>query len=72
MAGYLYDVLAAVESPDEIRAGTNGAFLAIRESEAGKRLVVVYREATSQDGFIITAFFTRELNWLEKRTKLWP
>jgi len=38
MAGYLYDVLAAVESPDEIRAGTNGAFLAIRESEAGKKL----------------------------------
>ena len=45
--------------------------LALREWESGKWLVVVYREF-SDDGFVITAFFTRRVRALEKRTRVWP
>jgi hypothetical protein len=65
MAGFLNDVIATVEAPDEVRAGNNDARIAVREIEPGKALVVVYKETSIEDGFVITAFFTREL-------KLWP
>jgi hypothetical protein len=72
MAGFLYDVLAAVEHPDEVRAGTNDARIAMKEIEPGKVVAVVYTETSTDDGFVITAFLTRELNWLRKKRKLWP
>jgi hypothetical protein len=43
----------------------------VREVERGKHLVVVYREQ-EHDGFIITAFVTRRLRWLEGRERIWP
>lgn len=45
--------------------------LAVREIEAGKYLVVVYRELNN-DGFIITAFVTRRAKSLHRRKQLWP
>lgn len=46
-------VLQTVELPERILEGGAGELMAVREIEAGKWLVVVYRE-TSDDGFIIT------------------
>ena len=60
MAGFLYDVVATVEAPDEVRAGNNEARFAMREIEAGKALVVVDKETSTDDGFVITAFLTRQ------------
>ncbi len=34
--------------------------------------VLVYKEQDRVDGFVITAFLTRRLRPIEKRTKLWP
>jgi len=63
-------VLQAVGDPERILAGGSGEMLAVREIESGKWLVVVYREH-EQDGFIITAFWTRRYRSLEKRDVLW-
>jgi hypothetical protein len=43
----------------------------VREVERGKQLVVVYQEQ-EHDGFIIAAFDTRRLRWLEGRERIWP
>ncbi len=56
---------------DEPVVGTEGELLAVRELEPGKHMVVVYRELEN-DGFIITAFVTRRVRSLAKRTQLWP
>src|SRR6266404_3860010 len=40
---------------------------AIRRVEAGKSLVVVYRERNASDGFVITAFVTRRLPAIDRR-----
>lgn len=71
LAGLRDRVLDAVARPDRILAGGAGERLAVREIEAGKHLVVVYREL-GEDGFIITAFLTRRIHSLEKRKQLWP
>lgn len=66
-----HKVLEAVASPQRILFGNNGELLAVQEAELGKYLVVVYRE-DGKDGFIITAFFTRRFQSLNRRIQIWP
>lgn len=65
------DVLQTIAAPIRILAGGAGELLATREIEPGKWLIVVYRENNS-DGFVITAFLTRRIRSLDRRTQLWP
>jgi hypothetical protein len=71
MAGLRHEVLEAVAGPERIVAGGAGELLAVRASEAGKWLVVVYKELRD-DGFVITASLTRRVASLERRKQLWP
>ncbi|VAX34944.1 hypothetical protein MNBD_UNCLBAC01-685 [hydrothermal vent metagenome] len=71
LAGYRLEILETIEHPLRILEGKDGEAIALREVEEGKYLVVVYREL-EQDGFIITAFFTRRIKSLERRKQLWP
>ncbi len=64
-------VLETIGNPLRILAGGAGELLAVREGEAGKWLVVVYREL-GDDGFVITAFLTRRMASLERRKQVWP
>jgi len=72
LAGYLYEVLEAIECPGVIYQGGAGELLAARQVEPGKYLVVVYREQASEGGFVITAFLTRRLRQIERRKRVWP
>lgn len=71
VAEFKASVLKTVSYPERILEGREGELLAIREVELGKWLVVAYREK-SNDGFIITAYLTRRIQSLNKRTQLWP
>ena len=64
-------VLGTVASPERILLGGAEEYLAMREVEPGKWLVVVYREG-AEDGFIITAFLTRKRRQLDRRIQRWP
>jgi hypothetical protein len=72
LAGMQMDVLAAISEAERVVAGTHAAPLAIRSVEAGKSLVVVYRERDGTDGFVITAFVTRRLAAIDRRRRVWP
>jgi hypothetical protein len=71
LAGMRLEVLATLAEPARILAGTEGELLAVREVEAGKYLVVVYREL-EKDGFVITAFLSRRAASLGRRRQVWP
>jgi len=66
-------VLETVSEPDMIQEGDFGELLAARfYSEtplASKFLVVAYREVSSEDGFILTAYLTTRLS--PRRVTLW-
>ena len=64
-------VLGTLAEPERVLAGGAGELLAVRTFEPGKWLVVVYREH-EEDGFVITAFLTRRVRSLDRRTQLWP
>jgi hypothetical protein len=72
MAGYYYEVLETVEEPEAIYEGKMGECIALREIEKDKYVVVIYRELSEEDGFVITAFLTRRRKKLERRRKIWP
>ncbi|MCW7079506.1 MAG: PBECR2 nuclease fold domain-containing protein [Candidatus Methanospirare jalkutatii] len=71
MAGYYFEVLETVKEPEAIYEGKMGEYIAVREIEKGKYIVVVYRELSKGDGFVITAFLTRRKKQLERRRKIW-
>ena len=56
LASYFHDVLDTVETPEFIMQGNQGTLKATRNM--GKKwLVVIYKELSKEDGFIITSYF---------------
>ena len=62
MASQREQVVETVAKPDMVQQGDFGALLAIRfyatTPLTSKLLVVAYREISSEDGFIVTAYLT--------------
>jgi len=70
LAGYYDEVLSVVEYPDYIISGYRDALIALRKVVEGKFLAVIYKEISSRDGFIITAYFTSKIR-LEREEIVW-
>ncbi len=66
-------VLETLALPEVIQAGDFGTLLSARRYASTpvseKTLVVVYKEASESDGFIVTAYFTDELS--KRRHVIW-
>ena len=56
LASYFHDILDATERPAIIIRGNHGALKAARTLGKKKWLVVIYKELTKEDGFVITAY----------------
>jgi hypothetical protein len=69
--GLLSEILGTVSEPDVIFSGNFGELLAVKEYQAQKYIVVVYKE-TENDCFIITAYTKRQIVSLNRRLQLWP
>jgi hypothetical protein len=67
----LGELLDVVTRPDSVVEGPQGELLAVRATDAGKWLIVVYRIGGA-DGFVITAFSTCRRKVFERRRQLWP
>ena len=62
VAGYYDEVLTTVEYPDLVLQGYRGTLIAVRSFGRRRYLMVVYRQVSTEDGFIITAYFTGKLD----------
>ena len=66
-------VIETISGPELIQAGDFGEVLAVRFYSdtplMEKHLIVVYREVSDQEGFILTAYFTRRPS--KRRKVLW-
>lgn len=73
MDGQREKVLETLAGPDMIQEGDFGELLAIKfyaETPLGEKYVVVaYREISTEDGFILTAYLTRRPS--SRRETLW-
>ncbi len=60
LASYYFEVLEAIENPEFVMRGNRGSLKATKNMRKGKWLVVIYRELSKEDGFVITAYFLDE------------
>jgi hypothetical protein len=56
MASYYHDVLETIAAPELIVRGNRGTLRAARGFGKRNWLVVIYREVSRKDGFVITAY----------------
>ncbi len=68
LAGYFHEVLDAIERPRLVVRGGKGVLKATKNMGRRKWLVVIYRELSKHDGFVITAYF---LNTKPKGEVVW-
>ena len=57
LASYFFEVLELIEKPELIIRGNKGSLKAVKNVGKNKWLIVVYRELSKNDGFVITAYF---------------
>jgi len=57
LASYFYDVLETIQKPDFVIRGNKGSLKATRNIGKKKWLIVIYKEVSKRDGFVITAYF---------------
>jgi hypothetical protein len=67
------DVMDTIAAPDVVQRGDYGALIAARHYNqppvANVFLVVVYREVSREDGFVISAYMARRLS--QRREVVW-
>src|SRR5438477_5430673 len=68
MAGYYDDCLQVIEEPDWVLTGRGGSLRAVKGYGRNRHLVVLYRELSADDGFVITAYFVRKI---DRRSIIW-
>ena len=68
MAGHYDSVLSVVEEPDAVFRGHGSTLVAARRYGRRGYLAVIYKELSAQDGFVVTAYFTRKL---PRKGKIW-
>lgn len=72
MADYYYEILETIEKPAVIYKGTNGELIAINDgNNSEKFIVVVYKETSRHDGFVITAYISNKKPFFEKKEIIW-
>lgn len=57
LASHYFDVLETVDNPELVVRGNKGTLKAVKNMGKENWLVVVYREVSKSDGFVITAYF---------------
>jgi hypothetical protein len=57
LASYFHEVLDTIEKPEFVVRGNKGSMKATKSMGRRKWLVVIYRELSKRDGFVITAYF---------------
>ena len=62
VAGYYDEVLETIENPDLVLRGYRGTLIAVLRYGRRRYFMVVYRQVSADNGFIITAYFTSKLD----------
>ncbi len=71
MLEHIFDLSEIITDPDYIFKGRKGELLAVK-SRKEFYLVVVYKEdLKKKDGFVITYFKTKNINYLLKKELVW-
>ncbi len=70
---YYYEILETIEDPAIIYQGEFDALIAVSKKiePVNKFIVVVYKESSMEDGYIITAYVSNKEQKFKKKKVLW-
>ncbi|MBS3156821.1 hypothetical protein J4442_01445 [Candidatus Woesearchaeota archaeon] len=68
MSGLSEVVLETINNPEEILEGIKDEFIAVQKFKS-KYIIVIYKEVSKEDGFVITAFITSKINKVKNNRK---
>lgn len=73
MADFYFEILETIENPSVVYYGNEDELIAVSKENqhSGKFFVVVYKEVSEKDGFIITAYLSNKPAFFEKKKILW-
>lgn len=73
IADYFFEILETIENPMIIYEGNVGGLIAVsfKFENTGKFIVVVYKEISLEDGFVITSFLSNKEQKFEKKKVVW-
>ena len=73
VADFYYEILETIENPQVIYDGSEGGLIAVsfKYEPSDKFIVVIYKELSFDDGFIITAYLSNKEQKFEKRKIVW-
>ncbi|MFN2395884.1 MAG: hypothetical protein ABR597_09375 [Bacteroidales bacterium] len=74
IAPYYDSILETIENPNIIYKGSESENIATKQiiyNEKPFFIVVVYKEVSDKDGFVITAFLTNKIEYLNKKEIIW-
>lgn len=73
IADYYHEILETVEKPELICEGDNDAKIAVKnfQNRFDKFIVVIYKEINADDGFIVTAYFTNNIQEINRKKLIW-
>ena len=73
IADYYYEILDTIENPQIIYQGDNDGLIAVSLylDTTDKFIVVVYKEASISDGFVITAYLSNKEQKFTKKIIKW-
>jgi len=73
IADYYFEILDTIENPNIIYQGDNDGLIAVSLilDNISKFIVVVYKEISLVDGFVITAYLSNKEQKFTKKTIIW-
>lgn len=73
VADFYFEILDTIENPRIIYEGSDGGLVAVsfQDIATGKFVVVIYKEVSLEDGFIITAYLSNKEQKFEKKKIVW-
>ena len=73
LADYYYKILETIENPFCVYKGKANELIAIKyiKEAINKFIVVIYKEISASDGFIITAYLSAKENQFDKKEIIW-
>jgi hypothetical protein len=73
IADFYFEILETVENPKIIYEGNVGGLIAVsfKFENTGKFIVVIYKEVSREDGFVITAFLSNKELKFDKKKVVW-
>lgn len=73
IADYYFEILETIENPKIIYEGNLGGLIAIsvKLEQTNKFIIVIYKEVSLEDGFIITAYLSNKEQKFDKKQILW-